>query len=197
MVHLGFPNFYRWLHSLPQETLKDLKIVFLIGFLILNQLSRWRWSCNFSHQMYTACDFYRWPSPLDAASCWQVKPISWSKKISLWAWCVRHDSIILWSLGHLFFTHFSISVFKAFHSRWLTDVSKFVFIFIIFFSGFVFSFFFPSYSGKTSTLAIWMPNSLFFLFSSSTISLTFPFVSLSKIVNIIFFKFYYETCSYY
>lgn len=35
---MGFLNLYRLLHILPQETLKDIKIVFLIGFQILNLL---------------------------------------------------------------------------------------------------------------------------------------------------------------
>lgn len=185
MVHLGFPNFYRRQHSLPQETLKDLKIVFLIGFLILNRLSRWRWSCNFSHQLYTACDFCRWPSPLDTASCWQVKPISWSKKISLGLVCWSRFYHSLVSGSFVFQLNSPFQFLKHFTvGDLLMSLSLFLFLFF----GFVFFFFLPSYSGKTSTLAIWMPNSLFFLFSSSTISLMF--ISLSKIVNIIFFKFF-------
>lgn len=74
-VHLGFLNFYRLLPIWPQETLKDTKIVFLIGFQILNLLSHWHWSCDFSPQTCTVWEFCRWPDELVGASCWQIKPI--------------------------------------------------------------------------------------------------------------------------
>lgn len=72
-VHLGFLRFSRLLPVLPPGTRRDIKIVFLIGFLILNLLSHWRQSCNFSHQSYTACEFCRGPSRPAAARCWPGK----------------------------------------------------------------------------------------------------------------------------
>lgn len=151
-LHLGFLNFYRRLYILPQETLKDTKIVFLIWFLILNLHFHWRWSCNFSHQTYVA-PVLQVTKPTSCSKMLADKANFKKKDLCLWAWCVSHDSVTRWSLGHLFFTYFFISVFKAFHSRGLTDVS------ITLFPSLPRT---PSSLGKSTPLAIWMSNFLLF-----------------------------------